>query len=252
MRARLVPLLRKELRQIRRSRGAVLSSTLLPLLLMMFTPGVQYFALSTAAQSGDAATARVSQLPPGMSADPMQLFTQVLLPLFFSLTGLVTPSVAATYIVVGERERRSLDLLLALPIRVSDILGAKLLAMLVLTGCVVLPMYVLDAVVLVSSSTINLAYAAQLLLVLIAAVTYAIGQALLLALLARDLRTAQNLNGALLLPIMLLTTTVLFLGPEPLRLFLLTALLLIGAILTTVAGMRFLTFVVLPQFRGHG
>ena len=45
MRARLLPLLRKELRQIRRSRSALLSSTLLPLLLMVGAPSVQFYAL---------------------------------------------------------------------------------------------------------------------------------------------------------------------------------------------------------------
>jgi ABC-2 type transport system permease protein len=238
MRARLLPLLRKELRQIRRSRGALLSSTLLPLMLMVFTPSVQFYALST----GTANTTRSGQLPPGLSSDPMDIFTQLLLPLFFAMTGLITPSVAATYIVVGERERRSLDLLLSLPIRVSDILAAKLLAMLTITGCVVLPMYVLDVVVLISARVITVVYAAELLLVLLAATTYAIGQALLLALLARDLRTAQNLNGALLLPIMLITAGVLFLGPDPFRLLLVTAILLAGAALTLLAGMRWLTF----------
>jgi ABC-2 type transport system permease protein len=65
---------------------------------------------------------------------------------------------------------------------------------------------------------------------------------LLLALLARDLRTAQNLNGALLLPISFLTAVVLLAAPPHLNLPAVSLLLLCGAGLTLIVGLRWLTF----------
>ncbi len=113
---RLGPLLGKELRQVLRSRGALLSSTLLPLLLLVVTPGIQYYTLVIVATPQTLrGAAAVEPSPFGLSDDPKVVFSQVLLPLFVALSGLIVPSVAATYTVVGERERRSLDLLGARP-----------------------------------------------------------------------------------------------------------------------------------------
>jgi ABC-2 type transport system permease protein len=242
VRRRLGPLLRKELRQVTRSRGALLSSVLLPLLFLVVTPALQYYALVVL--PSDQATPRPQVEPArfAVSDDPQVVFTQVLLPLFVALCGLIVPSVAATYTVVGERERRSLDLLAALPVRASDILWAKLLAILLLAMAIVLPMFVFDAVVLTWLGALQPGDAAQLVVLLIAALTYAVGAALLLALLARDLRTAQNLNGALLVPGILVTTAILFGAPADLRFALLTLIYLLGAAVAVAISMRWLTF----------
>jgi hypothetical protein len=80
------------------------------------------------------------------------------------------------------------------------------------------------------------------LLVLLAALAYAVGEALLLALLARDLRTAQNLNGALLLPITALSGAALLALPSGLSLLVVAALLVLGAAACTFIGLRWLTF----------
>ena len=240
---RLGPLLGKELRQVLRSRGALLSSTLLPLLLLVVTPGIQYYTLVIVATPQTLrGAAAVEPSPFGLSDDPKVVFSQVLLPLFVALSGLIVPSVAATYTVVGERERRSLDLLVALPVRASDILWAKLLAILILAMAVVLPMFALDAAALLILRAIEPADVALLFILLFAALAYAVGEALLLALLARDLRTAQNLNGALLVPVVAVTTALLFGLPEGVRFFVLAAVYLAGAAIAIAIGLRWLTF----------
>jgi ABC-type Na+ efflux pump permease subunit len=237
-------LLRKELRQLRRSRGALLSSTLLPVLLLVVTPAFQLFSLREAAAQGissGAAGASTGPIPPELLEDPQVLFARFLFPLFMTLGGLVVPSVAATYTVVAERELRSLELLLSLPVRVYDILAAKLLAMLLLAGGVVLPLFVLDAAAMLSFGLVGLTDILMLLIVLVSALAYAVGEALLLALLARDLRTAQNLNGALLLPVTVLAAIVLLVTPSPFEYATLAGVLLVGAVTCVTIGLRWLT-----------
>ena len=235
------PLLRKELRQVRRSRGALLSATLLPVVLMVLTPGFQLVSLSSARPQASLPAAGSTPLPADLVGEPRLLLVRFLFPLFLTLGGLVVPSATATYTVVAERERRTIELLLALPTRVSEILLAKLLAMLGLAAGVVLPLFALDAAVLLGLRLAEWSDVALWLVVLLAALTYAVSEALLLALLARDLRTAQQINGALLLPVMALSVAVLVGAPSSLRLPLLAAILLLGAGLAMLVGLRWLT-----------
>jgi ABC-2 type transport system permease protein len=237
-------LLGKELRQVRRSRGALLSATLLPVFLMTVMPLVQLFAVQRAERIPQP-TVSGGFVPPGMAdalTDPARFFVQGMLPLFLTLGGLLVPSVAATYTVVAERERRTLDLLMALPVTVSDILIAKLLAMLVLAVAVVLPLFTIDVVVLLGMGLIGPVEIVLWLLLLLSSLACSVGVALLLALLARDFRTANNLNGAFLGPMILLMLAVLFLVGGPLRYLLLVVLLVSLGAVTVLVGVRWLTF----------
>jgi ABC-2 type transport system permease protein len=240
---RLRALLEKEFRQVLRSRGALLSATLLPVVLMVVIPLAEI--LSTRGSTTPLNLPANYSLPPGLQGltnNPAQFFIQAMLPLFITLGGLIVPSISATYTIVAERERRSLELLIALPIRLQDILLAKLLAMLALAIIVVMPLFAVDAVVLLVLGTVSLGYVGLLFLVLLAALTCSIGIALLLALLARDFRTANNFNGAMLVPLILLTLAVLFGVPGPARLLVLTAALAAAGIGAYIVGLRLLTF----------
>jgi ABC-2 type transport system permease protein len=237
-------LLGKELRQVRRSKGAMLTATLLPLLLMTVTPLLQLYAARQPGMSGTA-LGQGTSLPPamaGLADDPAQLLVRVMLPLFLVLGGLIVPSVAATYTVVAEREKRSIELLMALPVRVGDLLLAKLLAMLLLASAVVLPLFAVDAAVLLWLRLVGVGTLVALLSLLLAALACSVGVALLLALLARDFRTANNLNGAFVGPLIVAAMAVLFLVPGPLSYLLLGGLLLLVAAGTVWAGLRWLTF----------
>lgn len=240
--ARIGPLLRKELRQVRRSRGVLFSTTLLPLLLLVVLPALQLYSVESAVTEQTFRT--VSRNGGGFEVlyDHKLLVVRFLFPLFLMLGGMLVPSVATTYTIVGERERRSLELLIALPLRVTDILIAKLLAILLLTGAVVLPMFALDAAALAWLHYVGPVDVLELLAVLLAAVAYAVGEALLLALLARDLRTAQNLNGALLVPITALGGALLVLMPPASSLLTASALLLAGTGVCVWIAMKWLSF----------
>lgn len=232
----------KELLQVRRSKGAMASATLLPILLMVVIPVGQ--ALATRGDVG-ATNVPTSGIPPQLielAKHPSQFFVQVMLPLYMTLGGLIVPAISATYTVVAERERRSLELIMALPVRVRDILTAKLLAMLVLALVVVLPLFVVDATIVLALGLASLPYVAMLLVVLASSLVCSIGIALLLALVARDFRTANNLNGAMIGPLILITVAIVFLVPGVLRLVVLAAVLLLGGAAAFAAGLRWLTF----------
>jgi ABC-2 type transport system permease protein len=158
------------------------------------------------------------------------------------LGGLIVPSVSATYTIVAEREKRSLELLMALPVRVSDILIAKLLAMLMLALTVVLPLFTLDMLVLLGLGLVGAGDVAMLLALLLSALACSVAVALLLALLARDFRTANNLNGALLGPVILAVLGLLFGLPTPLSYIVLVVVLLAAAVAAVQVGLRWLTF----------
>lgn len=233
----------KEFRQVLRSRGALLSATLLPLLLMVVIPLAEI--LGTRGSTTPLNLPANSSFPPGLeglTSNPAQFFIQAILPLFITLGGLIVPSISATYTVVAERERRSLELLIALPVRLQDILLAKLLAMLALAIIVVVPLFAVDAVVLLVLGTVSPGYVGLLFLVLLAALTCSVGIALLLALLARDFRTANNLNGAMLAPLIVLTLAVLLGVPGPARLLVLIAVLAAAGTGAYIIGLRWLTF----------
>jgi ABC-2 type transport system permease protein len=240
---RIKPLVRKELRQTLRTRGALLSTTLLPILLLVIVPGFQLVSILAATGQGQPISTRTAGAPmPEVFTDAHLLVARFVYPLFLTLGGMIVPGVAATYTIVGERERRSLELLVALPVRVQDILTAKLLAMLVLTGAVVLPLFALDIAVLSALGFVSVLDIAELLAALVGSLAYAVGVSLLLALLARDLRTAQNLNGALLVPVTALAGTLLVVLPAGISLLAVAGVLLLGAAMCVTIGLRWLTF----------
>ncbi len=234
-------LLWKEWREMTRNRGMLLSSTLLPITSMVLAPFSQLYALRSYVGSAPPADlGPIVGMPDG--SDPMELLLRFLFPLYVMLAGLLVPSVGSTYTVVGERERRSLELLMILPVRVADILMAKLAAMLLLTGGVLLPLFAIDAVVLLALGIATPGYVGLLLLVLLASIAYSVAVALLLALLARDLRTANYLNGAMLGPLIPVVVAVLGAVPGDWGLVAVSALLLLAGGVALVISLRWLTF----------
>jgi ABC-type Na+ efflux pump permease subunit len=173
---------------------------------------------------------------------PVGLFVTLLFPLFVTLSGLVVPSVTAIYIIVSEREKRSLELVMALPVRVRDILAAKLAAVVLFSVAVLVPLYLVDAAVLLGLGVASLGYVILLFLVLLASLLCSVGIALLLALLARDFRTAQNINGMLEFPIILMAVVILAGVGGSARLWLLTGILLLLAGASALTALRWLTF----------
>jgi ABC-type Na+ efflux pump permease subunit len=151
--------------------------------------------------------------------------------------------VAATYTIISERETRTLELLVALPVRVTQVLAAKLLVIAQMALLITGSLFVVDAVLLLALKLASVGYVLALATVLVGALSYSTAAALLISLLGKDYRTANNLNGALIVPTIFLTMAILMLVPgETLHTVVLGAVLFACALLATWIAMKVVTF----------
>ncbi|HUG07134.1 MAG TPA: ABC transporter permease subunit [Candidatus Limnocylindria bacterium] len=234
-------LLWKEIRQIGRNRTAMLTAALLPFIILFLAPIQLLVAMHFGGAQG-IQQLRDSPLP-GFAdvTDPSQLLVQVFYPLLLVVGGLLLPSLTTTYAIVTERERRSLELLISLPVSVGEILAAKLLAVLAVTAVIGLPYVSIVLTLLLVLGIAGPATIPALLAPFIAAVMCSIGISLLLTLLARDFRTANNLSGAFVVPVLFLTVATLGVVGGPARTYVLAAVLLALGAAATYAALRWIT-----------
>ncbi len=235
-------LLWKELRQMGRNRTAMLTATFLPFIILFVAPLQIIFSLRLGGVRG---IDQLRQMPlPGFSdvTDPSQLIVQFVYPMLLVLGGMLLPSMTTAYAIVAERERRSLELLVSLPVSVSEILAAKLLSVLVLTAIVGFPYVAVVITVLVVLGLAGPAAIPALVAPFVAAVACSTAISLLLTLLARDFRTANNLNGVLFFPVLLVTLATLSAVGGPGRTYVLSLMLLGLAAIALIVAMRWITF----------
>lgn len=233
-------LLGKELRQLGRSRGALVSATLLPLLLLVVVPIPQLVTLRNLPLDIPAIPGGG---PPGLqSLRGADAFVLLMYPLLATICGMIVPSLAASYTIVTERERRTLELLVSLPVRLSQILVAKLLSILILGIVVTVPLFAVTATLVVILGAASPAEIALVLVPLVAAVVCSTCLSLLLTLLARDFRTANNVNGVLFFPVLIVAAGILVGVGGGARLLVLGAALLVIGGVAIVAGARWITF----------
>jgi ABC-type transport system involved in multi-copper enzyme maturation permease subunit len=232
-------LLWKELRQVGRNRMALLTAAFLPFIILFLAPIQILFQLRLVGSRGISPT---NSFPGIDITDPSQLALQLIYPLLFVLGGMLLPTLTTTYAIVAERERRSLELLVSLPVTVSEILAAKLLMVLIVTAVVGLPYVAVTLVLIVVLGLGGIEVVPALLAPFVAAVICSTAISLVLTLLARDFRSANNLNGMFFVPVLLLTFGVLALVTGPARTYALAAMLLAMAGLALVVAMRWITF----------
>ena len=219
-------LLWKETRQLARNRTAMLTAAMLPFIILFLAPIQLLVAVHFGGGPG-IQQLRDSPLP-GFAdvTDPRQLLVQFFYPMLLVIGGLLLPSLTTTYAIVAERERRSLELLISLPVTVAEILTAKLLAVLAVTAMIGLPYVVVVLTLLLVLGVADATTIPALLAPFLAAVACSIGISLLLTLLARDFRTANNLSGAFVVPAFVITIGTLGAVGGPARTYVLAALLL--------------------------
>jgi ABC-2 type transport system permease protein len=240
------PLLWKELRQLPRKRGVLASALLLPLLLLLVLPLGQMLALARL-PAATAAGSRVSGGLPGtetmqaISHDPSLMFRLMTFPLIVIIGGLIGPNVLATHSVVVERERRTLDLLAALPVTLSDILQAKLLATVLISAVIAVPLLAIDAAAALFLGLASIADVAAMAVLLLAAMAYSTASALVVSLLSGDYRTANNVGGALIGPIILASVALVLLLPRGSAPWVLAAVLLALAAVAVGVALRWLS-----------
>jgi ABC-type Na+ efflux pump permease subunit len=175
-------------------------------------------------------------------SDPMQLLLQLVYPLLFVIGGLLLPSLTTSYAIVAERERRSLELLVSLPVSVSEILAAKLLMVLVVTALVGIPYLAVVLALLLVLGVAGAPTIPALLAPFLAAVVCSTAMSLLLTLLARDFRSANNINGALFVPVIFVSFATLIIVHAETRTYILSLVLLALAAVTLVIARRWVTF----------
>jgi ABC-2 type transport system permease protein len=235
----------KEWRQLLRSRGAMVTALLLPILLLVIVPGLQMLAMKAGAPRSQVNLPPGVQLPRGLrelAENPVAMMRAMLVP-FIAIGGLIVPSVTASYTLITERESRTLELLVALPVRVGQILLAKLLALLVLATAVTLVLFSLDAALILGLGIGSPGFVLALLAVLLTALCYSTTTALLVSLLARDFRTSNNINGLLIGPTILVCFFVTLAVPGPLlSALLLAAFFTLGSAVATLVALKLITF----------
>ena len=234
-------LLWKESRQLGRNRTAMLTAALLPFIILFLAPiqllvAVHFGAGPELEQLGDFPL-------PGLAEanEPSELLVQFFYPMLFVMGGLLLPSLTTTYAIVAERERRSLELLISLPVSVAEILTAKLLAVLAVTALIGLPYVAVVLALLLVLGIAGPATIPALLAPFLAAVACSIGISLLLTLLARDFRTSNNLSGAFVVPVLLLTVGTLGAVSGPARTYVLALVLLALGSVAVLIALRWVT-----------
>ena len=237
-------LFRKEWRQLLASRSAVATAAILPVLLL----GVIPMVMLTAANAPQHGPAR--PLPEGMQFgligeigdDPRHL-PGAMLPLLVAVVGMVLPTMMATHLLITERERRTLELLVALPVRIGQVLTAKLLATLLAASALSVPLLVVDIVVLGTRNAADPGALFAMPLLLVAALALSTSTALLISLLSPDFRTANNVAGAMLAPIILVTLMGSVLLPGgAVRPLVIACVYVLVAVLVTRHALRTVTF----------
>jgi ABC-2 type transport system permease protein len=132
MRKALV-ILDKEWRELRKERSLILS-TLLPPLLFALMPIVITFAVGQAPDPDTQELGAAIADPSLAGLSPLELGQAIIgrqFGLLLLLTPLIVPSVIASYSIVGEKTRRTLEPLLAAPISTWELLLGKSLAALI-------------------------------------------------------------------------------------------------------------------------
>lgn len=237
-------LLRKELRQLLRNKAATLTALFLPLLLMLIVPLAQVLGVKPD-QPKELHLPEGVWLPPGLAmvgTDPRVVVRLLLTPLI-SMGGLLTPALLANHTLTSERESRTLELLVALPVRVGQILLAKLLAILALAAPVCLGLFAVVGGFMLSREVGSPGYVLTVGVMVAASLAFSCSTALFVSLLAQDIRAASNLTGVVLSPFVIGGFVIMAVVPgTTLASAVLAGGFLLGTALVLVLALRVVTF----------
>jgi ABC-2 type transport system permease protein len=245
--AKVQAIVDKELADARKNKMIVISMALLPVLLVALTLGTSFFYLNTA---GALSEEDAGIIPPELShLDPSYAFLVLLndqYMFYLLLIPMVIPVYIAAYSIVGEKETKSLESLLATPISVWELLVGKSFAaaapaviltwlsflVLAIGGYVIMPAPVFEALVrpvwLVGMLLLSP------LLALLSVLSGMIASSRL-----NDPRAAQQVTGIFIVPIIAMSIVVLM-G----RIFLSVGLVFLAAIVILVVDLVVLTIAV--------
>jgi ABC-2 type transport system permease protein len=234
------PLFKKEVRQLLHKPGALATAILFPVFLMVVVPGLMAFFGSKGMATSPVAGL---PLPPGLAAlatsSPMIMLREFNMPLFVGMVALFEPSLLAVYAIVSEKERKTIDLLLSLPVTLADIVNAKLAAIIAVSLAAMFPLLLIDFAFLAIQGVGEPIYLLGFIFELLAGITLSTAVALILGLLGKDYRTANNLSGLFLGPMLLVVVGASLVLPfGATRLFILGAFFLALGLAVFYLGMK--------------
>ena len=265
MNSRIRTLVRKEILDLSRNPGALVPVLLVALagLALPFAITILIPALTGERLSEESDLLKVSQVvesAEGLGPDArVQLFLFQQFLILFLLTPVTGAMALAAYAVVGEKQARTLEPLLATPVSTIELLVAKVLGALLPTLAITLFTLVLYLAGLaltaergVAWAMVNLRTAVLLFLVGPASALVALQSAILVSSRVNDARSAQQIGVLIIIPLVALLV-VQFTGTVWLSA---TALALIGAgvlglwvVLTVVSAVLFEREAILTRWR---
>ncbi len=236
-------LVAKEWRQLKSAKAVFFTTLFLPLFMLLLVP-----QSLIAVAMGTATGARHGDPLPNIGflgevgEDPRRLVV-ALLPIFLTIVAVAVPTALITHSIIQERETRSLELLAALPVRIQQVIAAKIACVWLFAGAVAGSC---AAVLLGEMLLLGLATFADVIglaALLFAGLGYGTSAALMIALIAKDFRTANNVAGPLLVPAIFGVMIVSALIPGgPGRPFVCALLLLTGGLALMRSALRGATF----------
>ena len=236
-------LLAKEWRQLRAAGSAFWTSLILPVFMMLLVPQSFIFAMRAAPADPDDTGALPDWGLLGEIGDDPTRVVLGILPLFVTIAALAAPTALITHSIVHERETRTFELLVALPVRIQQVVAAKLACAFLFTAAVCSGCLAILSVELIVLELASVIEALSLFALLFAALAQATTAALLVAVLARDFRTANNLAGVLIVPSILLVMAVsVVVAGGALRALVLAILFTLVAIAVGRVALRSATF----------
>lgn len=189
-------LLRKESRQLLRSRKTAVAAAMVPALMLLFVACGDILTLKLGFGSHP-----IYLLSSSRQVSGPFLLRHYTLPILVTISALVTPSIIMGDLLFGERERRTIELLVSLPISVYDVVLAKLLAVLAFAVSVTGPLFVLNVLIVSAVGYASTPQDISLAILLLSAILYSASSSLLVAVIAGEARAANIVSGLLLGPV---------------------------------------------------
>jgi len=259
---KVLVILQKEWLEIKQQRGLLLSVLLPPLLLTLLPLGVAYGLTQTPGNLNNGFPPTITD-PALVGLSDIELGQAIIgqqFSILFLLLPLIIPSVIAAYSIVGEKTNKTLEPLLATPMRTWELLLGKSLAALIpavaitwLCGAIFIAGIGQVAVssrvfaAIISSGWLVILVLCTPLLALIA-----IAAMVVVSSRVSDPRTAQQLTGVVIIPVMLVffgqLTGVLVLNPA-LALGASGVLVLLAALAIWIATRMFQREAILTRWR---
>jgi ABC-2 type transport system permease protein len=207
----------KEVADARKNKMIVLSMALVPILLVLMTLGTSYFMV---ALDGEMDEDDQSIIPPELQGmDPRHAFLIIMndqYMFYFLLIPMMMPVYIAAYSIIGEKETRSLEPLLATPVTVAELLVGKsaaavippvILTWISFLALVIGGYFVMPAPVFLSMIRPVWLVGMALLSPLLAVLSVLCG--VIVSSRMNDPRAAQQVTGIFVIPIIGLSLTVL-------------------------------------------